>query len=198
MIEKIIVIDTETGGLTPGENSLLSVGMVEMTISDEGVTIGSEFEVWLRSGVLKVTPEALNVNKINLLTHIAGAYEERDALNRILEFFDSVGFPTGQKVVFAGHNTKFDLDFLKYLFDSQDKNLWNQRIGHRHIDTSPIAKALYHAKIEDEDNSSSSKLFGRYEPDFMNEKDFPLHTALGDALRTAHAYKSMIELMRTI
>lgn len=207
-IERIVVVDTETGGLDPKEHSLLSIGLVILDVYNTTVEVGNTLEVILKHDTYKVTGEALNVNKINILEHHNKAVSPDEALNQIVKFLVDNGFNQDNKATLAGHNVKFDIGFLRKLFnekqffiedglpelpeDSEWVDLFDRLFGHRTIDTSPIAKFLYHVGSHLSDNSSSSKLFERY----PLATELPTHTALGDALRTAYAYKAMIEEMR--
>jgi DNA polymerase III epsilon subunit-like protein len=190
ILEKLLVIDTETTGLNPTMNDLLSVGMVEIEILGPGrAVVGISKEVLIRSPEYVVSPKALEINGINLVEHHAKALSQEDAETEIINFLEMLGFGPENKVVCVGHNVAFDIGFLQNFLGYQT---WNKYFGHRHIDTTSVAKALYHAGIVGQDVSRSADLFERFSP---GTTTLPLHTALGDSLRTAYAYVAMIKLL---
>ncbi len=190
ILEKLLVIDTETTGLNPTMNDLLSVGLVEIEILGPGrAVVGISKEILIQSHEYVVSPKALEINQINLVEHHAKALNQDDAETEIISFLETLGFGPENKVVCVGHNVAFDIGFLQNFLGYQS---WNKYFGHRHIDTMTLAKALYHSGIIGQDVSRSADLFARFAP---NTTTLPLHTALGDALRTAYAYVAMINLL---
>lgn len=204
-LEDILVIDTETGGLTAGVHSLFSVGMVFMQVHSDHVDIKHCREVLIKHENYKVTAGALKVNNINIVEHEQKAFSPEDALKEIVNYMAHCGFGGKHKAVLLGHNVKFDISFLKDLFDKYDvffqddeedySPLWDRYVGHRHIDTCAVAKFMYHTRNVFNDISSSKDLFAFYKQEGINP-DYGLHTALGDALRTAFAYKQMVDALR--
>ena len=113
--DKIIFIDTETGGMHPAHHSLLSVGLVEW---EQGNIIQTK-EILVDDGELKATEEALAINRIDLISHRESAISQQKAIQEILTF---IGWSSSQdgKITLAGHNVGFDIKFTRHLFESQD------------------------------------------------------------------------------
>ena len=82
--DRIIFIDTETGGLHPAYHSLLSVGLVEW----ESGNILQTKEILVDDGELKATDEALAINKIDLSRHRESAISQKETVQEILSFID--------------------------------------------------------------------------------------------------------------
>ncbi len=65
MEDRLLFIDTETGGLNPNKHSLLSLAMVVW----EDMEIIDSQELLINDGKLSVTEEALSINKIDIEKH---------------------------------------------------------------------------------------------------------------------------------
>jgi DNA polymerase III epsilon subunit-like protein len=61
--KKYLVIDTETGGLDPEKNSILSIAGV---LWEPGKTIEPVFDMYVKEHFIDVEPAALKVNKIDM------------------------------------------------------------------------------------------------------------------------------------
>ncbi|KKM45930.1 hypothetical protein LCGC14_1560170 [marine sediment metagenome] len=106
----MIVVDVETGGLDPQNNPLLSIGAVDYDNSDREYY--GKIAPYLD---LEITKEALGVNGINV-----EEWKENNLLKEtIQEFSDWVGV-NKKNIILAGHNPRFDLDFLKVNFKRVD------------------------------------------------------------------------------
>jgi DNA polymerase III epsilon subunit-like protein len=183
-MSKILFIDTETGGLDPEEHSLLSVGLV---IWENGELI-KDLEILITDEVITFTPNALSVNKIDFLEHMKRALGKKEAISRIMDFC-KIHFPENEKITIAGHNIKFDVQFLKKLFGQEG---FSKLFSHRMIDTSSILKFLQHSGYINFDISSSDKAFAYF--GLISEKR---HTALEDARMTAILYNNLINLVHS-
>lgn len=181
--DKIVFIDTETGGLHPAHHSLLSVGLVEW----ENGKITQTKEILVDDGELKATEVALAINKIELNSHRKSAISPDEAVQEILSF---IGWTSRQqdKVTLAGHNVAFDIRFTRHLFESQKYN-FDDYFSHRSIDTSSILHYLYFS------GKLSSKIVGSSEAfEHFGIKVHGRHTALGDAIATAELFNELIKL----
>lgn len=182
--DKILFIDTETGGLDPGYHSLLSIGLVEW----EDSKITRTKEILINDGKLNVTDAALAINKIDLNSHKANAITPNKAVLEILHFIE---WPGNQKdkITLAGHNVCFDIRFIRHLFESQDYN-FEEYFSHRSIDTSSILHYLYYSGMLDERIVGSTDAFKHFEIQVRGR-----HTALGDAIATAELFTRMLSLI---
>ena len=185
MQDRILFIDTETGGLDPGKHSLLSLGMVAW---EEREIIDSR-EILINDGILNATGEALFINKIDLEVHKQTALSSSDALAEIFSFINK-HFPSQQSITLAGHNVHFDINFLS-AFLSRNNKAFSDYFSHRIIDTSSILYFLYLAGKINKRAVSSDAAFDLFEIEVEGR-----HTALGDAIATAKLFNKLLQLSR--
>ncbi len=184
MKDKLLFIDTETGGLDPGRHSLLSVAMV---IWENREIIDSN-EVLINDGILSVTREALSVNRIDIEEHKKRALPSPQAIEKILVFIGE-HFKREEKITLAGHNVHFDVSFLKIFFTHNNKD-FSDLFSHRIIDTSSILYYLYLAGQIKQRAVSSDEAF-----DLFNIRVEGRHTALGDAVATAELFTMLLDMI---
>lgn len=183
-MEKILFIDTETGGLDPSKHSLLSIAMVVW----ENKEIKDSIELLINDGKLCVTDEALSINNINIENHKKSAISPTEAINQILQFIAS-HFPENKKITIAGHNVHFDVNFMSTFFSNNNKD-FSSYFSHRIIDTSSILYYLYLAGQINQKAISSDKAFELFDIEVKGR-----HTALGDAMATAELFNKLLSLM---
>lgn len=181
--DKIVFIDTETGGLHPAHHSLLSVGLVAW----EKGEIMQTREILVDDGELKATDAALAINQIDLDSHRESAISQKEAIQEILSF---IGWNSSRddKITLAGHNVGFDIKFTRHLFESQHYN-FDDYFSHRSIDTSSILHYLYFSGKLSSKIVGSSEAFKHFEIEVQGR-----HTALGDAVATAELFNKLIRL----
>jgi len=185
MKNRLLFIDTETGGLDPLKHSLLSVGMVVW----ENMNIIASEEIMINDGVLSVTPEALAINGLDTEQIRQTGVTPAIATERIVAFtgkhFEGYG-----KITLAGHNVHFDAGFIARLLAGCNRNL-HDLFSHRMVDTSSILHYLYlsgqikHKAVSSDD---AFELFGI--------KAEGRHTALGDAIATAKLFNELLNLVK--
>lgn len=181
-MNKLLFLDTETGGLDENENSLLSVGLV---VWEDG-KITNQKELFIKKDKYNVTKEALEVNKIDLEDLKLIGISEKDCINQINDF---VNRNFSNKAILSGHNISFDIAFVKNMYRRNNMD-FGRYFSHRSIDTSTLLRTLYYADILKSDISSSDKAFSHYNIKFEDNKR---HSALGDAVATAMLYNKIIE-----
>src|SRR5215203_1988498 len=128
--DRILFIDTETGGLDPLKNSLLSVALV---VWQEFRIIDTK-EIFIDDGILNVTSTALEINKIDHKEHKKISLNSREAI-KVLDKFLNQHFSNDEKITLGGHNINFDVNFLRHFLVSNSYN-FSQRFSHRYVDTS--------------------------------------------------------------
>ena len=131
---KLLVIDTETGGIDPDRHSLLSIAAV---VWADG-RIESEIQILVGEADVTVTARALEINRIDLVEHARGAVPPAEALSRLLEFVAEhfrLELESGEQVVLVGHNVAFDVGFLKRLCRLAGSDFPAQ-FSHRMLDTA--------------------------------------------------------------
>ncbi len=188
-LDNIVVIDTETGGTDPGEHSLLSIALVRVGRGTPGAP-SPTWGVFVKEPVLSVTPEALEINQIDLRTLGARGYPPRGACSALTLFFAQQGLDP-KRVLLCGHNVAFDVGFLKRLY--RVAGVTYPDFNYRTIDTHAIMWALGAAGKMPMCSSLDEGLahFGIKVPE--GER----HTALGDAVATSKLLLSLLTLMRT-
>jgi DNA polymerase III subunit epsilon len=182
--DKILFIDTETGGLDPNQNSLLSVALVIW----QKFEIIDSTEILIDDGILNVSEKAIEINKIDLSEHKIKALNSRDAINNFQKFLIK-HFPQNEKITLGGHNINFDVNFLRHFLVRHNYD-WYKRFSHRLVDTATILYYLYLSeKLKEKAISSDEafKLFGI--------KVDQRHSALGDAIATAKLFTSLLRVI---
>ena len=185
MQDRLLFIDTETGGLNPNKHSLLSLGMVVW----ENMQIIDSQELFINDGILSVTEEALSVNRIDLEKHKLSAISPPEAIEKIISFTGK-HLPGKEKITLAGHNVHFDAGFLKTLFSGNNRN-FDDYFSHRIVDTSSILHYLYLAGRIKQKAVSSDDAF-----DLFGIEAEGRHTALGDAFATAKLFTVLLCLIK--
>lgn len=185
--KRLVFIDTETGGVDPLVNSLLSMSLIVW----EAGRILDKVEILINDGELNATPEALAINGIDLEEHKKNSWSIFATI-RIINTFLGEHFEEGERIKFVGHNVSFDIAFLKYFLikrGGMSISEYFKRFSHRHIDTSSIMTYLYlNGKIEIEIDGSDNafKYFG-IEVEGR-------HTAEGDNIATTKLFEKLIEI----
>lgn len=182
-----LFLDTETGGLDPGQHSLLSLGLV---VGDGGVARDT-LEILVKHEPYVVSAGGMAVNRIDLVQHDRQALDAARALEAFEHFLDR-HFPAGDPITLVGHNVAFDRQFLG-AFLARNGRALEPRISHRSVDTHSIAAALRDAgrlPLESLGLTSLLAHFGIAVPEEQR------HTALGDALGTFAVYWKLVEALR--
>ena len=132
--DRLLIIDTETGGLDPKVNAILEVAGVvwERIPGQAGGQILGKFRYAVDDPDGTCEPRALEINGIDLATHnglppkvVASLIE--DFIREVYfdgedpEYVDSEGRARHRKTVLGGHNVGFDVGFLKRLYNLADK-----------------------------------------------------------------------------
>lgn len=180
---EVLFIDTETGGLNPSRHSLLEIGMV--AYKDGKIIDKTNIQISLPEYV--TTPEALDINKIDLIKlskeGIAPKFAE-------LSFIDFIKKNFTEKPMLGGHNINFDKSFIKEFFDKYCLFNVDKVISHRTLDTASLLillkdLGLYTGKI------SSESAF-----DYFGIKVANRHRALDDCVATVELYDKIVNLLR--
>ncbi|NLV90198.1 MAG: 3'-5' exonuclease [Tenericutes bacterium] len=186
MEKKLMFLDVETGGLDEMNDSLLTIGLVYW----ENGEIVNGTEILISLPDYKVCKRAMDINKIDLNLLRENGCSEVEAINKVNEYCkEHFGV---EKVILAGHNVSFDIAFLRELFRRNNVN-YDERFGHRSVDTSSILKYLYYKGAFKEDISSSDKAFEYFGIDFEEGKR---HSALGDSEATAKLFNKLLKVKK--
>ena len=182
--DKILFIDTETGGIDPAINSLLSLACV---VWEEG-EIKASREMLINDGVLNVTEKALEINGIDLDEHKKKAVTPAKAVQEFDSFLQA-HFTSDEKITLGGHNITFDVNFLNTFLTKNGYN-FQRRFSHRTVDTSSILFYLYlTGKIKRKIVSSQDAF------EYFGITVEGRHTALGDVIATAELFSKLISIL---
>ncbi|MEI3403261.1 MAG: 3'-5' exonuclease [Blautia wexlerae] len=182
-MSRLLFIDTETGGVDPNKHSLLSIGLVVWD-SYDGLIYEKEYYVKQREYV--ITQTARQINKISLED-----LRKATSTKRIIEDFHKIKiqyFGEYQGIPLAGHNTQFDVQFIKKMFLDSHRS-FGKVFSHRILDTYSILRYLYDSGRIDDKIESSAKAFS-----FFGINVEGRHTALGDAKATMQLYEKMLKM----
>lgn len=181
---KVLVIDTETGGLDAGKHSILELGAVVW----ENNGLNDIVDYTICESTIVVDPYALKVNKIDLRKTAEEGENPTDVVwsfNRWLE--DNFGH---DRITLAGYNVSFDVDFLKRLYSLAPDSNYNKRFTHRTIDIASIVRGhIISSKIDLSLQASSDETWGVYG---VTPADSERHTARGDAIATANLLTAVL------
>ncbi len=184
---RLLVFDTETGGLDASRHSLLTLGLVAW---QEGRVLEA-VELAVKHEPYVVTGGGMKVNRIDLAAHHARAAAPAEVIAQ-LEAFCARHFGEGP-ITLVGHNIAFDRAFLGAFLAAQGMAL-EPRFHHRTVDTHALAFGLQQAgRLPAAVKLSSDGLFAHFGIQVPPEQR---HTALGDALATAELYGRLVEAMR--
>lgn len=180
--KKLLVLDTETGGLDPQQHSLLQVGMM---VCENGQVL-EKVRINIVHETYHVTARAMEVNKIDLAKHTG--LTPAQAVEAIVAFVKK-HFPKPAQVV--GHNVSFDIGFMKALFSSHGINC-DDVFSYRLLDTSSFARILEFAGVIKKGGSLGqlAKQFG------IPYDEKALHDALVDCEVTYALLLKMTKLLK--
>jgi DNA polymerase-3 subunit epsilon len=172
--------DTETGGFDADLHSILSVALVKWV--DGHIECGEE---WLiREDPFVVTGEAMSVNQLNLSMYESW-WEPRSAATDILH---SIADSPESPPILGGHNTPFDIRFVKRLFRIAQLEY---PFSYHYEDTLAVARFLRSAGYINPPNVRLETLC-----EYFGLGTTECHTALGDARATAEVYTRFLKMVK--
>lgn len=182
----ILALDVETGGVNPGVDSLLEVGMVA-TFKDG--TRARTFQSYIKEEQYHVTAGAMAVNKLNLAEVYEKGEDPYTVTQHMIEFINN-SYPGGKDdYVLIGHNMALDKFMIKELFASVGEDM-DAHMNYRFIDTSALIQAGKDMGIIPQEVSGSLHKFA----DYYNLPTGNTHTAVDDCWTTIFVYEKLKEL----
>lgn len=136
-----LFMDCETGGLET-HNSLLTVAAIVADRNFQPIRGGNSDDTLyleLRHPTYIVTPEAITINKIDLVHHSARGLKVAEAQQKFAEFIQrGHQLSGGRKMIPAGHNLAFDLGFIyeQLMLESE----WRKYVTYPILDTAILAQ----------------------------------------------------------
>jgi DNA polymerase III epsilon subunit-like protein len=187
---KYVIFDTETGGLDDSTSALCSLGAVVWDSEKGGrlTTKGSEFYTLVYDPKGELTPSAMRVNGLDPEVLKAEGKPMAETWAAFVKFCQGIFGKT--QVLLGGHNTGFDVGYLKRLArETGNAARYEAIFSHRTVCTMNIARFL--------------SLTGHLGPgmgglgqiaEFLELPKQKLHNALGDARLAADLLTKFVEL----
>lgn len=185
-MSKILVLDTETGGLSSERNSILSVGAVVY----DNFKQTNEIEIYIKEDNINVEKRAMEINKIDLEWLKENGKHPSVAVGLLDKFIDD-NFGKDE-VALAGHNISFDVGFMKRLYRLAGKN-YEDRFSHRTLDTAAIIRFLNMTGKTKMKSAKSDEAFAYFNIKIASDKR---HTALADAKATAEMINHLAAIVK--
>lgn len=174
---RLVFCDTETGGLSPETDALLSIGLVDWV---DGQILNTT-EILVDPGGLVCGAKAMEVNRIDLDVHLAYSVPRAEATRLVRDWCRPRG-----RVVLAGHNVGFDVSFIRRLFAP---DVLRKLVSHRMVDTMQILAYLGDAGVIPPGIGKLDQAMSHFG---LTMPEGKRHTALGDALVTAELYTRLL------
>ena len=185
----VLVIDTETGGLSPREHSLLTIAGVAWTPTAQPRPL---FSLMIREEPIVTTPEAMDVNRVDLSLIESEGLTPMEAVDAIRYALDHHFGPNREPVCLAGHNIGFDVGFLQRLYRLSKADYW-QDFSRRTIDTATLLAFFMAAGLVPPGKANGDRMFASMGIPIGQEHR---HTALGDAWATSLSLSRMAQTLR--
>ncbi|MBM3529487.1 MAG: 3'-5' exonuclease [Alphaproteobacteria bacterium] len=186
---RLLILDTETGGIDPAIHPILTLGCV---IWEDGA-LGAEFEVMIAEPNPTLDEQALKINRIDPKAHFATAMPPLDAMRAFHTFLKQHFLATGKdRIPLAGHNINFDVGFVRRLCRLTGF-YYDEIFSHRVLDTAGIIRFLNLAGKLSLPGAGSTEAFAHFgiaiKPDVR-------HTALADAKATGVLLTKLVDIVR--
>ncbi len=189
-MSRILLIDTETGGLDPEKHSILSLAAVVWT--PQG--IDAELELFVKEPEIFFEDEAIQINRIDVDWISINGLAPEFAVDSLESFVDA-NWPEEDRrhgILIGGHNVSFDVLFLKRLYRLARRD-YKPTFSHRLIDTASVIQLLILAGRLPLERASSDQAFEYFG---ISVPEGQRHTALGDARATASLLNKLVEMVR--
>jgi DNA polymerase-3 subunit epsilon len=184
---RLLLIDTETGGLDASRHSILS--LAALVLNYDGQII-DEMYTLINEGELLVTEQsALKVNGLTVERVREEGVTPLYAVGMLFEMLKTHDMIEGVTIV--AHNAKFDFEFLKRLFRVAgiNESVFNLWFTHRTICTQAGAGLLVQAGVVKADSTSLDSLCAAAKITIDRSNG---HNALLDATATAHLFQWLL------
>lgn len=187
-MKRLVVVDTETGGLDDREHSILSLGAVIWT---EDGSLSEPFHMFIQEEKMVTTPEALRVNGITE-TELSLGMSPSYVILLFEEWLHNNGLYSKQTL--GGHNIAgFDMGFLKRLYKLAGKRL---PFDYHVQDTMSLALALRFAGMLNVPNVKLDTLCAHFGITIREEGTSGRHNSAEDAVATAKLFTELLGLLK--
>ncbi len=179
-----VVVDVETAGFDPKENALLEIAAIFIQVDEQGQLKPAEefFQATLPYPGLKLDPQALKFLKIDdPHAQSRQARDEKEALESLMSAIKKrVKAENCTRAILVGHNTHFDLEFLKAACERHKIKIPFHQFST--LDTVSLSALIYGQTV-------LSKSIEAAQIDWDNKK---AHNALYDAQKTAQLFCKIV------
>jgi DNA polymerase III alpha subunit (gram-positive type) len=181
-MNKYVALDLETGGIGHDKSLLTAY----LAILDENMNVVEELDLKIKPNddIYVLTAEALDINKIDIISHDKIAVSEKIAAQQVYNFLNATTNDGKNKLTPLGHNVQFDIQFL--CNKTISKKSWDKFCTYRVLDTGVVAQFLIAQEVLPHMNASLGTLAQHY------GITFEAHTAKGDTLATVAVMKRML------
>lgn len=184
-------MDCETFGMNPKVNPLATV---YMAVYDEKDKFIEDLDLKVKPDNmdgLYADPETEKIHGINFEKHVAdpNTITYSQALPVIVAFFEKHKIPRAKKSLKpAGQNVVFDIDYLRNTIFTRE--LWDQHVHYRYIDTLVILSYLQDVELVPGDLGNLASLI-----EYFDLKTGEFHDAKADTKMAVQVYISMKNLI---
>tara|TARA_Y100001938_G_scaffold84808_1_gene116445 strand:+ start:862 stop:1449 length:588 start_codon:yes stop_codon:yes gene_type:complete len=182
-----IVLDTETGGLSPAKHSLLEVSGI---LWRPGKLIKPVFDCYVKEDEIITVPRAMEINQIDLNVVRERGKSPKEAIKYIKHALDEELGTNRRPVKILAHNASFDYGFLKRLYNLAGERI-NKDFYGRTIDTASILEFLMIVDHIKGDRASADVLFESTNNQLKEEER---HRSYYDALATAKSMETLFNV----
>jgi len=188
---KYVIFDTETGGLDPATDAIVSLGAVAWD-SELGRLPAPEFYAVVNDVEGNFHPRALEVNGFTVDRIRADGRPAHEVWEDFVGFSKTVGGSSSAPVLLGGHNTGFDVGFLKRLARlSGAAEHYEAVFSHRTVCTMNTVRFLCLAGVLRPGLGGLTQCV-----DELGIERQEFHNALGDARMAADLLTKLVEIAR--
>lgn len=186
-IDKVLILDTETGGLDPAKHSLLTAAFVAVDLKKGKIL--DRLYLQIKHETYHVTPRAMEVNKIDLIKHDKEATPVKEAVGKVVDFIQK-NFKGTTPARPGGQNYPFDEGFLKVLFTEAGAK-FGDFVHYSYLDTLPVLRLMATFDLIPE---AACRLDGaRKEFKLPAKKSGQAHHAMTDAEDTINLFAALVD-----
>jgi DNA polymerase III epsilon subunit-like protein len=186
-MRKLVVVDTETGGLDDRQHSILSLGAVIWT---DGL-LSEPFNMYIREENMVTTPEALKINGITE-DDLALAASPSFVVSTFEQWLHDNGVYGRQTL--GGHNIAgFDMGFIKRLYRLSGKRM---PFDYHVQDTMSLALGLQFAGRLNVPNVKLDTLCAHFGIKIREDDAKGRHNSGEDAAATAKLFTALLDMLK--
>lgn len=185
--QSYIVLDVETGGLSPKDHSILEISGI---LWKPGQEIRPVFDCYVKEEEIVTIPRAMEINQIDLGKVKKQGRTPKETVRYIRDRLDEVLGENRRPVKILAHNASFDYGFLQRLYNLAGEEI-NKDFYGRTIDSASILEFLMIVNHIKGDRASADVLFESTNNQIKSEER---HRSYYDALATAKSMESLFNV----